>query len=77
MEINEFVKKIADQFDNTDMSVFTANAVFRELEGYCFLVALSIIAMVDEEYGVLIGANEMKTSITIEDIYNIVKAKVE
>lgn len=41
------------------------------------IVALSIIAMVDEEYGVLIGANEMKTSITIEDIYNIVKAKVE
>jgi acyl carrier protein len=77
MEINEFVKKIADQFDNTDMSVFTPKTVFRELEGYSLIVALSIIAMVDEEYGVLIGANEMKTSITIEDIYNIVKAKVE
>lgn len=34
MEINEFVKKIADQFDNTDMSVFTPKTVFRELEGY-------------------------------------------
>lgn len=33
--------------------------------------------MVDEMYGVLIGNNEMKVAITIEDLFNIIKAKVQ
>lgn len=77
MEINEFIQNFADQFDDADMSVFTPKTAFRELKGYSSLVALSIIAMVDEMYGVLIGNNEMKVAITIEDIFNIVKAKVK
>lgn len=77
MEIKEFIQNFADQFDDTDASVFTAETVFHELEDYSSLVALSIIAMVDEEYGVTIGANEMKTSVTIQDLFNQVKEKSE
>ena len=77
MEIKEFIEHFAEQFDDTDASVFTSETVFHELDEYSSLIALSIIAMVDEEYGVTIGANEMKASVTIEDLYNIVKTKVE
>ena len=52
MEIKEFIENFADQFDETDASVLTPETVFHELEDYSSLVALSIIAMIDEEYGV-------------------------
>ncbi len=75
MEIKDFIEKFAEQFDDTDASLFAPETAFRELEEYSSLIALSIIAMIDEEYGVTIGGKEMRASVTIEDLFNIVKAK--
>lgn len=77
MEIKEFIAKFAEQFDETDANAFTEETVFHELEDYSSLVALSIIAMIDEEYGVTIGANEMRSSVTVQDLFDQVKVKVE
>lgn len=77
MELKDFIVKFAEQFDDTDASVFTPETVFHELEEYSSLIALSIIAMIDEEYGVTIGGNEMRSSVTIEDLFNVVRSKKE
>ena len=76
MEINDFIEHFAEQFDETERSDFNSGTVFHELEDYSSLVALSIIAMVDEEYGVTLNANEMSSAITIEDLFNTVKSKL-
>lgn len=77
MEIKEFIEHFAEQFDETELSEFTPETVFHELDEYTSLIALSIIAMVDEEYGVTIGAQEMSAAVTIQDLFNTVKAKAE
>lgn len=77
MEIKEFVENFANQFDDTDASVFTPETVFHDLEEYSSLIALSIIAMVDEEYDVTLKGDDMRAAVTIEDLFNIVKAKTE
>ena len=77
MEIKEFINNFAEQFDDTEPSEFTPETVFHELDEYTSLTALSIIAMVDEEYGVTLNANDMSTAVTIEDLFNTVKAKAE
>lgn len=75
MEINEFVKLFSDQFDDTDKDVFTPKTVFKNLEEWGSLTALSIIAMVDEEMEVRITGADIRTSDSIEDLFNIVKTK--
>ena len=65
MEIQEFIQNFADQFDDTDASVFTPETVFHDLEEYSSIVALSIIAMVDEEYGVTLKGAEMSAAVKI------------
>ncbi len=75
MEIKNFIENFAEQFDDTELSEFKPETVFHELDEYSSLIALSIIAMVDEEYGVTLNANDMSFSVTIEDLFNIVKAK--
>lgn len=77
MEIKEFIENFAAQFDDTDASVFTPETVFHELEEYSSLIALSIIAMVDEEYDVTLKGDDMRSAVTIEDLFNIVKSKAE
>ena len=52
MELNQFIKHFADQFDDTEVVLFTCDTKFRDLNEWGSLTTLSIIAMVDEEYGV-------------------------
>lgn len=75
MEIKEFIEHFAEQFDDTDPSVFTPETVFHELDEYTSLIALSIIAMVDEEYNVTLNGKDMSAAVTIQDLFNTVKAK--
>ena len=75
MELNDFIKKIAEQFEETDTNQFAATTRFQELDEYSSLIALSIIAMVDEEYDVIIKGNDLRSAVTIEDLFNIVKSK--
>lgn len=76
MEMKEFVSSFAAQFDETEESVFTPETRFREIEEWSSLVALSVIAMVDEEYDVTLKGDDIKNSETIADIYNAVASKL-
>jgi acyl carrier protein len=75
MELNEFVENFAEQFDDTDASEIKAETVFKELDEWSSLVALSVIAMVDEEFDVTIKGDDIRNSITVEDLFNVIKAK--
>lgn len=74
--LDEFVALFAEQFEDTDASEIKADTVFHDLDEYSSLIALSIIAMVDEEFDVTIKGDEMRASVTVEDLYNTVKAKL-
>ncbi len=75
MELSKFIEHFAEQFDETDASEFTATTVFHDLDEYSSLIALSLIAMVDEEYDVQIKGDDMRACVTIEDLFNLVKSR--
>ena len=75
MEIKDFIQNFADLFEVTPIESITPETVFHNLDEYSSIIALSIIAMVDEEYGVALSGNEMKAAVTIEDLFNTVKSK--
>lgn len=77
MKIEDFVENFASQFDETDVNVFSPETVFHNLVEWSSLTALSIIAMVDEEYCVTLKGDEIRSAVTIRDLFNIVKAKSE
>ena len=75
MELKDFIENFASQFDDTDASVIKAETNFHELDEWSSLIALSIIAMVDEEYDVTLKGDDIKNAQTVEDLFNTVKAK--
>ncbi|MFA7116523.1 MAG: acyl carrier protein [Bacteroidales bacterium] len=76
MEIKKFVKEFADQFDETDISEFSNNTIFKKLDEWSSLMALSIICMIDEEYDVIVNGDAIINSDTIQDLFNLVKTKI-
>lgn len=75
MELNQFIENFASQFEESDACEFTAETVFKSLGEWSSLMALSIIAMIDEEYDVRIKGGDIRSASTIEDLYVIVKSR--
>lgn len=76
MEILKFVSEFASQFEETDQSILKPETKFRDLEEWSSFLALSVIAMIDEEYNIKVKGDEIKSCITIEDLFEIVKSKI-
>lgn len=74
--LEEFVALFAEQFDDTDASEIAATTAFHELDEWSSLIGLSIVAMVDEEFDVALKGDDVKNSVTVEDLYNKVIAKI-
>ncbi len=75
MTENYFFEKFLEQFEESDLSQITIDSEFRSIEEWSSMMALVIIAMVDEEFGITITGDDIRKSVTIRDVYNVVAAR--
>ena len=75
MEKNSFLKNFAEILDDTDINLLKINTIFRELDEWDSLTALSLIAMADEKYSIKLTGEDIRNSITLEDIFTIIESK--
>lgn len=77
MEINEFIRNFADQFDDTKLEEFKPETDYRnDLDEWSSLTGLAILNMIDKKYGVKITASEIKSTTIIQDVYDLVVSKL-
>ena len=75
MELKEFIENFAAQFEETESTEITAITIFKDLDEWSSLTALSVIAMADEEYEVVLTGDDIRNSTTVNDLFELVKAK--
>lgn len=75
MDKNQFLESFTEQFDDTDPSVITMDTKFKEIDEWSSMVALMIIAMVDENYNKKITGADLREADTIEQLFDRIKAK--
>lgn len=72
MDIKEFIDNFAAEFDETPAEAFTPETEYKTLEEWNSLTALSIIAMVDDNYGKTITGANLRENATLQDLFNYV-----
>ena len=77
MNIDRFIEHFTDLFDETAPDTISATTRFKELDEWSSLFALSVIAMIDEEYDVEFRGDDIRNSVTVKDLFDIVKSRVE
>lgn len=73
--MKEFLENFANQWDDTEIEVFTPECEFHELEEWSSLTGLAILNMIDKKYGVKVAPVELKACVTIQDVYDLVQSK--
>jgi acyl carrier protein len=76
MDLDDFVKNLAEQFNETDPSLITPETKFKELEEWSSLISLSLIAMADEKYNVKLKGEDIKKAVYVKDLYDVVNARM-
>ena len=76
MTIELFIQNFAAQLEDTDPATITPETVFRDIEGWDSLLALSLIAMADEDYHVKLTGEDIRTSKTPAELFDKVISKI-
>jgi acyl carrier protein len=72
----EFIRLFKETLENNDLEI-TPDTIFRSLENWDSLTFLSVLAMIDEEYDVVIEGNDFQKLVTIQDLINEIKKRKE
>ena len=75
MTLDEFVTAFAEEFDETPAEQFKADTVYKEIDEWGSLTALSIIALAMEGFNKKITGADLRACNTIEELYNLILTK--
>ena len=75
MDILNFIELLVEQFDDVNVSELTPETNFKELDDYSSIVALSIIGMIDDEFGITLKGDDLRNSTTINDLFSLIEKK--
>lgn len=70
MELATFVQKFSECFAPQTAQQIKSDTPFRQLEEWNSMMALIIISMVDSDFGKVLSADDIRTSVTVEDLFH-------
>ena len=74
MTLEEFVKKVQDELQDTPADQITAETNYKELDEWGSLTSLSLISMIEEEYDKLITGADVRARNSIKELYEYVES---
>lgn len=74
MEIKDFIEKFAEAIEVENVNELTAETEFHELDEWSSLSVMLLIAFFDEEFDKQVGDKEIRSAVTIQDLFNIAMA---
>ena len=77
MTKEEFVQGIMEILEIEDASLVQDTTVFRELDEWDSLAALSTISMIDDEFGVTINNKDLRSVETLGELYDMVTERAK
>ena len=75
MNLEEFIAIFKESFDVLETSI-SSNTIYKEIDEWTSMQALFFIAHLDDKIGVVLSAEDLIETKTIEDLFQIVLERV-
>ncbi|MGD0711087.1 MAG: phosphopantetheine-binding protein [Bacteroidales bacterium] len=77
MNISDFIKNIEKEFEDLEPGKLKPESNFRDTFEWNSVNALILIALINTEYNVVITADDLRSSKTINDIFKIIQKRTK
>ena len=77
MTIENFIAKIEEEFDDIKEGSLKPESKFGIHFEMNSINSLIMIALISTEYGVIINADDLRLSVTIKDLFEIINRKID
>ena len=75
MKIEKFVADMANAIE-IDPAALSVETEYKELANWDSMAALSMIAMIDDDYSVSVGGDDLEKSKTVKDLWELVEKRM-
>ena len=75
MDINDFIQKFSSCLNHTPSSAISAETEYKKLDEWSSIFALIVIGMVDSDYHKVLTADDLRSSRSLSDLYNLIQSK--
>lgn len=76
INLDEFTRLLEQEFDDMEPNSLTPETSYRDMPDFSSMHALIIIAFIDNQFDVLLTGQELKNTIMVKDLYDLVVTKV-
>jgi acyl carrier protein len=76
MDLNNFISKLKEQYLGNQIFI-EPSTKFREISGWDSMTGMTILFMIEEEYGVKVENETFKKLITVEELFEYIKESVK
>ena len=76
MNIKTFIDQLSVELEIEKPESLSPDTSFREMDDWSSMHALILIAFVDAEYNVTLTGDDLRRAPTVQDLYDIVSAKI-
>lgn len=77
MSIEEFVSKLEAEFEDMPKGTLKPETDYRSIKGWSSMHALIIIAFVDIHFNFTLSGLDLKSTQTVQDLYNLIQQKTQ
>lgn len=75
MTIEDFTTRVEQEFEEMEQGTLTPDMDYRDINGWSSMYALILIAMIDVEYGFTLSGEDLKSTKTVRDLFNLITKK--
>ena len=70
MDKQKLINNFTEMLEESPSTPMTENTIIRDLDEWDSMTALSLMAMIDEEYGLDLNPKQLESIITINDLFS-------
>jgi acyl carrier protein len=72
MNIHDLINDIETEFEEIENGTLVPKSSIRDIDGWSSMHALILIALIDNNYDILLTGEELKNALTIQDLYDVI-----
>jgi len=74
--LEEFTRLIEAEFEDIESNSLSPDMNYREIPDFSSMHALILIALIDNEFDILLNGQDLKSTVTIRELYILVSNRI-